>query len=118
MGPCLTFHLAGGTGGMGHMLDHFGAALLEPWTRLDAPTLTSELRNRMVDGCLAEAGGRSIAELERQRDDFLVELLDLVHRNAERYGPGAGPSRRTSAAARTLDTAGSRDSTPPQPLGS
>src|ERR1700689_4431234 len=26
MGPCLTFHLAGGGGGMGHMLDHFGAA--------------------------------------------------------------------------------------------
>ena len=34
MGPCLTFHLAGGGGGMAHMLDHFGAALLEPWTRL------------------------------------------------------------------------------------
>ena len=37
MGPCLTFHLAGGGGGMAHMLDHFGAALLEPWTRLPAP---------------------------------------------------------------------------------
>ena len=24
MGPMLTFHLAGGPGGMGHMLDHFG----------------------------------------------------------------------------------------------
>ncbi|MDN5930201.1 MAG: 3-hydroxyacyl-CoA dehydrogenase family protein, partial [Pseudonocardia sp.] len=23
-GPCLTFHLAGGQGGMAHMLDHFG----------------------------------------------------------------------------------------------
>ena len=30
----LTFHLAGGQGGMAHMLDHFGPALLEPWTRL------------------------------------------------------------------------------------
>ena len=37
MGPMLTFHLAGGQGGMAHMLDHFGPALLEPWTRLDAP---------------------------------------------------------------------------------
>ena len=35
MGPMLTFHLAGGPGGMAHMLDHFGPALLEPWTRLD-----------------------------------------------------------------------------------
>ncbi|GAB3895446.1 hypothetical protein GCM10029964_075340 [Kibdelosporangium lantanae] len=40
MGPCLTFHLAGGQGGMAHMLDHFGPALLEPWTRLSAPPLT------------------------------------------------------------------------------
>jgi carnitine 3-dehydrogenase len=77
MGPCLTFHLAGGQGGMGYMLDHFGAALLEPWTRLDAPELTTELRDRMVEGCLREAAGRSIAELERTRDDFLVELLAL-----------------------------------------
>jgi len=117
MGPCLTFHLAGGTGGMGHMLDHFGAALLEPWTRLEAPQLTSELRHRMVEGCLAEAGGRSIQELERQRDDFLVELLDLVRRNTERYGPGAGPSPRTPAVARAQGVPGTRDPAP-RPLGS
>ena len=30
MGPCLTLHLAGGSAGMAHTLDHFGAALLEP----------------------------------------------------------------------------------------
>jgi len=84
MGPCLTFHLAGGQGGMGYMLDHFGAALLEPWTRLDAPELTPELRERMVEGCLREAAGRSINELERERDDFLVDLLAL----RERYDSG------------------------------
>jgi len=98
MGPCLTFHLAGGPGGMGHMLDHFGAALLEPWTRLEAPELTTELRDRMVKGCLHEAGGRSIAELERQRDDFLVELLDLVRRNRERYEPGGEAGAQTAGA--------------------
>jgi carnitine 3-dehydrogenase len=82
MGPCLTFHLAGGSAGMAYMLDHFGAALLEPWTRLEAPPLTADLRERMVDGCLREAGGRSVAELERRRDEFLAELLSLL----ERYG--------------------------------
>ena len=82
MGPCLTFHLAGGGGGMGHMLDHFGAALEEPWTRLTAPPLTAELRDRMVEGCLRQADGRSVAELERLRDDFLAELLALVERYA------------------------------------
>jgi carnitine 3-dehydrogenase len=86
MGPCLTFHLAGGNGGMGHMLDHFGAALLEPWTRLEAPPLTPELREAMVAGCAAQAGGRSVAELERTRDDFLAELIALV----DRYAPELG----------------------------
>ena len=45
-GPMLTFHLAGGPGGMAHMLDHFGPSLLSPWTRLAAPDLTPELRER------------------------------------------------------------------------
>jgi carnitine 3-dehydrogenase len=88
MGPCLTFHLAGGEGGMGHMLDHFGAALLEPWTRLEAPALTPELRQRMVEGCLREAAGRSIPELERERDEFLVDLLALRERNDARDTTG------------------------------
>jgi carnitine 3-dehydrogenase len=82
MGPCLTFHLAGGGGGMAHMLDHFGAALEEPWTRLQAPPLTAELRERMIEGCLRQADGRSVAELERLRDGFLADLLDLVDRHA------------------------------------
>lgn len=82
MGPCLTFHLAGGSGGMAHMLDHFGPALLEPWTRLEAPELTPELRQRMVDGCLREAAGRSITDLERERDEFLADLIPLLERRS------------------------------------
>jgi carnitine 3-dehydrogenase len=81
MGPMLTFHLAGGPGGMGHMLDHFGPALLEPWTRLDAPPLTAELRDKVVAGAVEEAGGRTVTELERRRDAFLVDLLLLLERH-------------------------------------
>ncbi len=88
MGPCLTFHLAGGSGGMAHMLDHFGAALLEPWTRLAAPPLTPQLRERMVEGCELEAAGRTVAELERRRDDFLAELLVLLERFSVNRAPG------------------------------
>jgi carnitine 3-dehydrogenase len=80
MGPCLTFHLAGGAGGMAHMLDHFGPALEEPWTRLQAPPLTRELRDRMVDGCAAEAAGRSIDDLVRERDAKLVAILKALER--------------------------------------
>jgi carnitine 3-dehydrogenase len=83
MGPMLTFHLAGGPGGMGHMLDHFGPALLEPWTRLEAPELTTDLRDRVVAGVDAEAGGRTVAQLEQKRDAFLVDLLLLLDKHAE-----------------------------------
>ncbi len=86
MGPMLTFHLAGGQGGMGHMLDHFGPALLEPWTRLEAPQLTPELRDRVVEGAVAQAGGRTVSELERQRDAFLVDLLLLLERHRHDHG--------------------------------
>jgi len=82
MGPCLTFHLAGGPGGMAHMLDHFGPALEEPWTRLAAPPLTPELRDRMVEGCAVEAAGRSIAELVRERDRKLVAILKALAASA------------------------------------
>jgi carnitine 3-dehydrogenase len=78
MGPCLTFHLAGGPGGMGHMLDHFGPALEQPWTRLQAPPLTQELRDRMVEGCAAEAAGRGVADLVRERDAALVAILKAL----------------------------------------
>ena len=99
MGPCLTFHLAGGGGGMAHMLDHFGAALEEPWTRLQAPPLTPELRDRMIEGCLREADGRSVAELERRRDGFLADLLELVERYA--VGDGVEPAMPVVAAGPT-----------------
>ncbi|EWY37739.1 3-hydroxybutyryl-CoA dehydrogenase [Skermanella stibiiresistens SB22] len=78
MGTCLTFHLAGGAGGMAHMLDQFGPALKLPWTKLVAPELTRELRDRMVEGTAAQADGRSVAELERWRDDCLIRLIEAL----------------------------------------
>jgi carnitine 3-dehydrogenase len=77
-GPILTFHLAGGEGGMAHMLDHFGPSLKSPWTRLEAPELTPKLRDAMVDGCDAEAAGRSIAELVAERDRAIIAVQRAV----------------------------------------
>jgi len=77
-GPMLTFHLAGGEGGMAHMLDHFGPSLKSPWTRLEAPELTPKLRDAVVDGCDAEAAGRSIAELVAERDRSIIAVQRAV----------------------------------------
>ncbi|WP_282041146.1 L-carnitine dehydrogenase [Halomonas alimentaria] len=85
MGTFLTFHLAGGEQGMRHMLEQFGPALKLPWTKLEAPELTDTLIDRVVEGCEHQAAGRPVAELDRRRDDFLVELLDLV----QKYWPEA-----------------------------
>ena len=79
-GPMLTFHLAGGQGGMAHMLDHFGPSLLSPWTRLQAAALTPELRNAVVDGCAREADGRSIDELVTERDRGVIAILRALGR--------------------------------------
>ncbi|APE30807.1 3-hydroxybutyryl-CoA dehydrogenase [Halomonas aestuarii] len=85
MGTFLTFHLAGGEQGMRHMLEQFGPALKLPWTKLEAPELTDELIDKVVEGCEYQAADRPVAELDRRRDDFLVELLDLV----QKYWPEA-----------------------------
>ena len=86
MGTNLTFHLAGGEGGMRHMLGQFGPALKLPWTRLEAPELSGELIEAMASGCEDQADGRSIAELERQRDDCLLSVMRALRPS----GIGAG----------------------------
>ena len=86
MGTMLTFHLAGGEGGMRHMLEHFGPALQLPWTALEAPPLTTDLIESVVEGVERQAAGRSVAELERLRDGYLVSVM----RALRPHGLGAG----------------------------
>lgn len=86
MGTNLTYHLAGGNAGMRAMLQQFGPALKLPWTKLEAPELTDDLVDRMVEGTQAQAGNRSITELETLRDNCLVDIM----RALETYKIGAG----------------------------
>ena len=80
MGPCLTFALAGGEGGMAHMLDHFGPSLKSPWTRLEAPELDRELRDAMVDGCDGRRGRPYVRGSGRR-------TRPGRHRRPPRHGP-------------------------------
>jgi carnitine 3-dehydrogenase len=77
-GQCMAFHVACGEGGMATNLDQFGPALKWPWTRLEAPELTQELRDRMVDGCNAIAAGRHFTEMASQRDREIVAVLNAI----------------------------------------
>jgi carnitine 3-dehydrogenase len=90
MGTNLIYHLAGGETGMRHMLRQFGPCLKWPWTKLEAPELTEGLIDRMVEGTQEQAGGRSIRELERLRDDYLVAIQQVLRQ----YNIGAGATLR------------------------
>jgi carnitine 3-dehydrogenase len=77
MGPHLTFHLAGGEGGMSHFMSHIGPAVQSWMDDLGQARLTEPVQKMIIDGVAAEAGSRSIADLQRWRDRKLIEILKV-----------------------------------------
>jgi 3-hydroxyacyl-CoA dehydrogenase len=76
MGPNLLFHLGGGPGGIQHFMEQFTGPLAAWWKDLGTITeFSPEVKQTIVNGVLKEANGRSIAELEQERDEMLLELL-------------------------------------------
>ncbi|WP_137885871.1 L-carnitine dehydrogenase [Pseudomonas sp. 2FE] len=86
MGTFLTYTLAGGDAGMRHFMAQFGPALQLPWTYLKAPELTEALIDSVVAGTSVQQGERSIAELERYRDDCLLAVLDALKTTKAKHG--------------------------------
>jgi carnitine 3-dehydrogenase len=105
MGTNLIYHLAGGEAGMRHMLAQFGPCLKWPWTKLEAPELTETLIDRMVEGTQQQAAGRSIRQLERLRDNYLVAIQQVLRET----DIGAGATLRALEARLYADAARSRD---------
>ena len=77
MGPHLTFHMAGGEGGMTHFMSHIGPAMQGWMDDLGQTRLTPEVQKAIIDGVTAEAAGRSMADLQRWRDRKLIEILKV-----------------------------------------
>lgn len=86
MGSFLTYTLAGGDAGMRHFMAQFGPALKLPWTYLQAPELTDSLIDSVVEGTAEQQGRRSIAELERYRDDCLLAVLGAIGETKRKHG--------------------------------
>jgi carnitine 3-dehydrogenase len=86
MGSFMTYHLAGGSGGMRDFIKQFDPTLELPWTDLKFPAWSDELTDKLVEGCEAQAQGKSVAAWEAKRDAVLVDLLEVLHR----HGLGAG----------------------------
>jgi len=81
MGPHQTFHLAGGEGGLAHMLAQFRPAFQAWWATMSKPELSEATGRLLIDGVAEAVGGRSIAELERERDTLLVEVMETIARH-------------------------------------
>jgi 3-hydroxyacyl-CoA dehydrogenase len=77
MGNMMLNHLGGGQGGIKHFFEQFTGPMTAWWKVLGSPELTPEVRNKLIAGLQEEVGTRSVAELEAQRDEILLGLLEL-----------------------------------------
>lgn len=75
VGAHMCYHLGGGEGGIAHYLQQLGPSQERRWSTLGDPKLTPEVCAKLVAGIAAEAGGRSIPELEADRDARLIDAL-------------------------------------------
>ncbi|MGI4951290.1 MAG: 3-hydroxyacyl-CoA dehydrogenase NAD-binding domain-containing protein [Janthinobacterium lividum] len=76
MGPILTFHLGGGAGGLGYLMEHIDVSKL--WPGLGTPDMTPDFKAALIRGVEAEAGGQSVEALAKTRDAKLLALLKAI----------------------------------------
>jgi carnitine 3-dehydrogenase len=93
MGNVMLNHLGGGPGGIEHFFDQFTGPMTAWWKTLGSPELTPAVRGKLIAGLHEEVGSRSIAELEAERDEVLLKLLE-ARREVEK-----APAATKSAAA-------------------
>jgi 3-hydroxyacyl-CoA dehydrogenase len=77
MGSMMLNHLGGGPGGIEHFFHQFTGPMTAWWKTLGSPELTPEVQKKLIDGVHAEAGSRTIDELEAERDEVLLGLIEL-----------------------------------------
>jgi carnitine 3-dehydrogenase len=100
MGTFLLYRIAGGEAGMRHFMGQFGPALQWPWTKLtDVPELSDELLEKIERQSDEQANGMSVRELERLRDDCLVDVLQALRGNDIGAGRTLAEYERTLVAA-------------------
>src|ERR1700757_2593982 len=83
MGGLMLNHLGGGPGGIEHFFQQFTGPMNAWWKTLGSPVLTPEVQKKLIDSVHAEAGSRSIEELEAERDEVLLGLIELRNKAAK-----------------------------------
>ena len=87
MGNMMLNHLGGGQGGIEHFLQQFTGPMTAWWKTLGSPVLTPDVQKKLIDSVHAEVGPRTIEELEAERDDLLLALIELRKKRAEAITP-------------------------------
>ncbi|MBV9519981.1 MAG: 3-hydroxyacyl-CoA dehydrogenase [Hyphomicrobiales bacterium] len=77
MGNMMLNHLGGGPGGIEHFFQQFTGPMTAWWKTLGSPVLTPEVQKKLIDSVHAEVGSRTIQELEAERDEMLLGLIQL-----------------------------------------
>lgn len=81
MGSFLTYHVAGGPGGMRDFIKQFDPTLDLDWTDLKFPKWNAALEKRLVEGCETQAAGRMVSEIEAKRNAVLVDMMKLFRKH-------------------------------------
>jgi 3-hydroxyacyl-CoA dehydrogenase len=76
-GNMMLNHLGGGPGGIEHFFQQFAGPIMAWWKTLGSPVLTPEVQKKLIDSVHAEVGSRTIEELEAERDEILLGLIEL-----------------------------------------
>jgi carnitine 3-dehydrogenase len=84
-GPHMIHHLAGGEGGMRHLLEHIGLGMQGWWQTLGDPRITPETIDRLV-GQFEAGGPPPLDQLVRERDALLLAVQEAIQ--AVRAGKG------------------------------
>jgi hypothetical protein len=87
MGNMMLNHLGGGSGGIEHFFQQFTGPMTAWWKTLGSPVLTPEVQKKLIDSVHAEIGSRTTEELEAERDDILLGLLELRANHAKTIVP-------------------------------
>src|ERR1700750_591719 len=77
MGQSLQWHLGGGAGGIQHFMDHLMPPLEGLMGALTGPQVDDALKEKVINGVMREAAGRSVDELAREENRVLIGLLKL-----------------------------------------
>ena len=87
MGNLMLNHLGGGPGGIEHFFQQFTGPMTAWWKTLGSPVLTPEVQKKLIDSVHAEAGSRSVSELETERDEILLGLIELRRQAGKASSP-------------------------------